>query len=129
MAAARTAGRFAAAFRLQTGEGRRQDRRCKFLRAGKEWKRMMDVTRNAAARRFELAVEGHTAFIDYREDGDRMVLVHTEVPQALGGRGIGTRLARGALDLARQEGRRLELRCDFLQGFVERNPEYRDLLA
>lgn len=90
---------------------------------------MTEVTRNPATGRFELNVDGHTAFIDYRDAGDRLVLLHTEVPQDLGGRGIGTSLARGALDLVRREGRQVELRCDFLSSFVARNPAYRDLLA
>lgn len=90
---------------------------------------MSDVTRNEQARRFELALDGSTAFIDYRDAGDRLVLTHTEVPAELNGRGIGSRLARGAFDLIRQEGRKAELRCSFLVAFVQRNPEYRDLLA
>lgn len=90
---------------------------------------MTDVTRDTATRRFELAVDGHIAFIDYRDAGDRLILLHTEVPEALGGRGIGTRLARGALDIVREQGLRVELRCDFLTAFVARNPDYRDLLT
>ena len=90
---------------------------------------MTDVTRNEAAHRFELPVEGHTAFIDYREGRDRLLLVHTEVPAALGGKGVGSRLAKGTLDLLRSEGVKVELRCDFLQNFVARHPEYQDMLA
>ncbi|MEQ8348419.1 MAG: GNAT family N-acetyltransferase [Sneathiellaceae bacterium] len=90
---------------------------------------MTDVTRNDATKRFELPVDGHTAFVDYRQGDGRLLLVHTEVPAALGGKGIGSRLAKGTLDLLRSEGVKVELRCDFLQSYVERHPEYRDLLA
>ena len=51
------------------------------------------------------------------------------MPAALGGKGIGSRLAKGTLDLLRSEGVKVELRCDFLQSYVERHPEYRDMLA
>lgn len=90
---------------------------------------MTEVSKNEAAGRYELPVDGHTAFIDYRDSGGALVLFHTEVPAALNGRGIGSRLAKGAFDLVRQEGRKVELRCDFLSSFVQRHPEYRDLLA
>ncbi|MFC3230965.1 GNAT family N-acetyltransferase [Marinibaculum pumilum] len=90
---------------------------------------MSEIRRNTEAGRFELEVDGHTAFIEYRPADNHLVLVHTEVPSALGGQGIGTRLARGSFDLLRRSGEKVELRCDFLRRFVEKHPDYRDLLA
>lgn len=94
------------------------------------------VLDNAARARFELLLEGDAiAFIDYRDQAVApgaarvRVLTHAEVPHALRGRGIGARLARGALDLIRARGERLVPRCPFIVDFLRRNPEYLDLLA
>src|SRR5438105_2345749 len=46
-----------------------------------------EVRDNGARSRYELDVDGHIAFVDYRLRPDRIVLVHTEVPSELGGRG------------------------------------------
>ena len=64
-------------------------------------------------------------FVDYRWAGHRRVLVHTEVPTALGGQGIGSALARHVLDLAREHDERISIRCPYLRTFIERHPEYR----
>lgn len=56
------------------------------------------VTDKPDKMRFELEVDGHTAFAQYRRSGDRIVLTHTEVPRELAGRGIGSQLASGVFD-------------------------------
>ena len=88
-----------------------------------------EVHDNAARSRYELDVDGHIAFVDYRVRPDRIVLVHTEVPSELGGRGIGSRIAKGTLDAVRARGLKAEIRCDFLNGYVKKHPEYADLVA
>ncbi len=50
------------------------------------------VVDNADEHRFELLIDGHRAELVYERNADRLVLVHTEVPEELGGRGIGGRL-------------------------------------
>jgi hypothetical protein len=84
---------------------------------------------NAARSRYELDVDGHIAFVDYRLRPDRIVLAHTEVPRELGGRGIGTKIAKGTLDAVRARGLKAEIRCDFLKAYVEKHPEYADIVA
>jgi uncharacterized protein len=64
---------------------------------------MSDVVDNADEGRFELTVDGHTGVLVYRRDAERLVLVHTEVPDELEGRGIGSTLVRAALDTAERE--------------------------
>lgn len=88
-----------------------------------------DVRDNAAKSRYELDVDGHVAFVDYRLKPDRILLVHTEVPSELGGRGVGSKLARGTLDAVRVRGLKAELRCDFLDAYVKKHPEYADLVV
>ena len=59
---------------------------------------------NEARERFELDVEGHTAFVTYRKSSGAITLVHTEVPPELGGKGVGSKL--GARDAGRGAGAR-----------------------
>ena len=88
-----------------------------------------DVSDNTAKSRYELAVDGHIAFVDYRLRPDKIILVHTEVPSELGGRGIGSKLAKGTLDAVRARGLKAEIRCDFLDAYVKKHAEYADILA
>ena len=90
---------------------------------------MTVVTDNPGKSRYELKIDGAEAFVDYSRQGRTLVLIHTEVPRALSGQGVGTRLARGVLDEARREGWKVIARCEFIAGFISRNPDYQDLLA
>jgi len=84
---------------------------------------------NEASNRFELDVGGAIAFVAYRKSPGAITLVHTEVPAALGGKGIGSKLARATLDAVRAQGRKLTVKCEFIQSFLGKHPEYNDLLA
>ncbi|HEX2790486.1 MAG TPA: GNAT family N-acetyltransferase [Steroidobacteraceae bacterium] len=86
------------------------------------------VTDNPARSRYELVLDGGIAFIDYHRIGNLRVLTHSEVPPALRGRGIGAQLTAGALQLAREQGERVEARCSYVAQFIARNPQYQDLL-
>ena len=88
----------------------------------------MNVVENADQNRFELALDGGTALVAYRRDGERLVLVHTEVPQQFGGQGIGSKLAKGVFELLRASGRKAVVRCEFLQGWLAKHPEYNDVV-
>ena len=84
---------------------------------------------NEAESRFELDVGGTVAFVTYRKSPGAITLVHTEVPPELGGKGVGSKLARVTLDAVRSQGRKLTVECEFIQGFMGKHPEYNDLLA
>jgi len=86
------------------------------------------VTDNEAASRYELAVEGGTAVLDYAREGGRVYLLHTEVPPELEGRGHGTRLVRAALERVRAGGETAVPRCAFVKAFLKRHPEYADVV-
>ena len=90
---------------------------------------MTELTDNTAASRFEMAVDGAVAFVEYERRPDAVVLVHTEVPEALGGRGVGSRLAKAVLERVREEGTKLVPRCEFIASYIERHPEYQSLVA
>lgn len=79
--------------------------------------------------RFELAVGDELALAYYRLDGDSVVLTHTEVPQALSGQGVGSRLAKGVFEQIKASGRKVVPRCSFMAGWVSRHPEYDDIVV
>jgi predicted GNAT family acetyltransferase len=70
---------------------------------------------NREASRYEITVDGETAFLTYERRKSSIALVHTEVPASLGGQGLGGVLARHALDTARAEGNRVVVQCPFVQ--------------
>ena len=84
---------------------------------------------NAERHRFELDVDGVTAFSEYKRANGIVTFVHTVVPDALAGKGVGSRLARGALDLVRAKGERVIAQCPFIAAFIKKNAAYQDLLA
>jgi predicted GNAT family acetyltransferase len=84
---------------------------------------------NEERSRFELNVGGTTAFVAYRKSPDAITLVHTDVPPALGGQGIGSKLARATLDAVRAQGRKLTVECDFISNYMTKHLDYNDLLA
>ena len=79
--------------------------------------------------RYETEVEGRIGFITYRLDGETTTFIETVVPQELEGRGIGSRLARFALDDARARGRRIVPLCPFVAAYIRCHQEYEDLVA
>jgi predicted GNAT family acetyltransferase len=90
---------------------------------------MPKVTDNAALSRYEMVVDGVAAFVTYTRHGDRLTLLHTEVPQALGGRGIGSSLATAVLEDVSSRGLRIVPVCEFMAAFIKRHPEFADLVV
>jgi predicted GNAT family acetyltransferase len=88
-----------------------------------------EVTDNPAASRFEILTDQGAAILTYRHRGDDLDLVHTEVPTALEGRGYAAALATAALDQARREGMRIIPSCPYVKAYLQRHPEYADLVA
>ncbi len=89
----------------------------------------MEVQDNPEKHQFELIVDGHTALAAYRLKPGVITFIHTEVPKELGGRGIGGQLAKGALDQVRERGLKVVPICPFIKAYIEKHPEYQDLLA
>lgn len=82
------------------------------------------VPNNEARQRYELTVDGLVAFSQYRRDGDVIAFTHTEVPQQLEGRGIGSALVRAALNDVRAKGLRVIPHCPFVRAYIARHPDY-----
>jgi hypothetical protein len=93
-------------------------------------KETLPVIHNQSAQRFEINLDGHTAFIDYRKRGeDIYALIHTEVPPAFEGKGIGGRLVKGALEQIKAQGKQFVPLCSFITAYVRRHPEYEDFVV
>jgi predicted GNAT family acetyltransferase len=88
-----------------------------------------EVRNNETAQRFESTVDGHLARLDYERRGDVLRLIHTEVPRALEGRGIGGAIVRAALAQAEAAGLRVQPVCSYVRRYIERHPETRRMLA
>jgi len=87
-----------------------------------------DVTDNTARSRYELTVDDDIAFIDHVNEGDAVAFTHTEVPECMEGKGVGSRLVKGALEDARRRGLKVVPRCPFVEKYVARHPEYQDMV-
>lgn len=86
-----------------------------------------EVQRRAGA--YEITVDGVIAghaFIE--EHGRTVVFTHTEIDPAYGGKGVGGTLARAALDDVRARGMHIIPRCEFIRGWIDKHPEYEDLV-
>jgi predicted GNAT family acetyltransferase len=90
---------------------------------------MSNVQDNEAKHQFELIVDGQIALAAYQLKPGIITFTHTEVPKELGGRGIGSQLAKGALDQVRERGLKVVPLCPFIKAYIEKNPAYQDLLA
>jgi predicted GNAT family acetyltransferase len=88
---------------------------------------MSDIVNDRAHHRFELMVDGHLAISYYKLEGNVVSFIHTEVPPELGGKGVGSRLVRGALDQIRAEGMKVIPVCPFVKAWIADHPEYKDL--
>lgn len=89
---------------------------------------MSEIIDNKAQHRFELEVEGHIAKSFYRLANGIITFEHTEVPPELGGKGVGSRLIKGTLDQVRGTGLEVIAECPFVRGYIEKHPEYADLV-
>jgi predicted GNAT family acetyltransferase len=87
------------------------------------------VRDNRAAMRFEAEVEGHLAILTYKFTDEGIVIVHTEVPKPIEGRGIASLLFKAALAEARKEGRNVVPVCPAFVAYVKRHAETHDIVA
>ena len=85
---------------------------------------------NPAAHRFELHQDGELAgFAEYNLLKGAVLFTHTEVDPRFEGQGIGSRLAKSALDEVRSRGLRAVPQCQFIAGYIRKHPAYLELVA
>ena len=85
------------------------------------------VRHNQALRRFEIELNGSTAFLDYAEQAGVMILLHTFVPTALRGQGLAASLTQAAIKAAQQQKKRIDPQCSYAAAFLAKHPEYADV--
>jgi predicted GNAT family acetyltransferase len=88
------------------------------------------VTNNRDRQRYEAVVDQATlaGFVEYQDTSELVVLTHTEVGTTFEGRGIGSALARAALDDVRERRLKALVICPFILGWLRSHPDYQDLL-
>ena len=90
----------------------------------------LQIVDNPGRHRYEAVLDGRVVGISqYVLTGDVITFLHTEVDQSAEGKGLGSRLAAGALDDVRRRGLRVMARCPFIAAYIKRHRDYADLLA
>ncbi|MBN9391307.1 MAG: N-acetyltransferase [Chloroflexi bacterium] len=89
------------------------------------------ITDNKEKHRYELKFgdSDALAILVYKEQGDTITLIHTEVPQELEGHGLGGKIAKYALDDAEKRGLQVVASCPFVSSYIRRHPDYMELLT
>jgi predicted GNAT family acetyltransferase len=87
------------------------------------------IAHDPQRQRFTLRQEGYEAELDYLVQDGRLVITHTGVPTAIGGRGLAAGLVTAALQYARAQGMTVVPACAYAALFLQRHPEYADLLG
>ena len=86
------------------------------------------VTMNTERQRFEVNLEGRTAFAEYRLTPGQIELPHTVVPPEFEGKGVASALAKFAFGYAREQGLKVVSTCPFMAGWVKKHPEQQDIV-
>ena len=88
------------------------------------------VHRNESNHHYEAELDGKVVgFVRYRHRPGHVILIHTETDPEYEGRGVGGALAKAALDDVRARGEKAVVLCPFIRAYVEKHPEYQDLVA
>ena len=90
---------------------------------------MTTIAHDPASQRFTTDVDGQTAYLEYERAGDVMVITHTIVTPAIGGRGIAGNLVRSAIEYAKANGLKVDPQCSYADAWIQRHPEYEALRA
>jgi predicted GNAT family acetyltransferase len=86
-----------------------------------------DVIENNLKSRFEVKIDNEVAFIDYKKSRNKIYLIHTEVPDTLSGRGVGTKLVRNVLHNVKSSGLQIVPWCPFVRKYLKKHPIWQKL--
>lgn len=87
------------------------------------------IQNNEQNQQFQLFLDDERAFLEYRFQDGVLVLMHTEVPEKLGGKGIASALAAHAFNYARANHLKIKVYCPFVLTWVKKHPEQMDLVV
>jgi len=88
----------------------------------------INFTNNTERSRYELVTDGHISYVEYMLPGKKLILTHTEVPKALEGKGIGSKLIDHVLDDAKNLGLKVIPLCPFIASYIKRHPKWNSVL-
>jgi hypothetical protein len=86
-----------------------------------------EIVNNVEKMRFEVHLDGHMAELEYRLKRNKYYIIHTGVPEELGGRGIAQALALHALRYGENNGLETIVYCPYVKAFLKRHPDWRDM--
>lgn len=86
-----------------------------------------DIVHNTEQSRFEVEIDGSLAVLLYMRRPDKIIYTSTRVPRELESRGVGSALAKAALNFARENDLTVVPNCSFVRAYIQRHPEYKDL--
>ncbi len=84
----------------------------------------LTITNDEKQQQFNVTVDGGLTYLQYRFYKNDIALMHTFVPDTLGGRGIASALAKFAFDYAKEKNQRVMVYCPFVAAFLKKHPEY-----
>lgn len=87
-----------------------------------------DIVDNTTGHRFEITLGSDTAYAEYQLVQGGIILPHTVVPEAFEGKGVASRLARYAMQYARDRSLKIIPLCPFMAGYMAKHPETHDLV-
>lgn len=88
----------------------------------------LEITNNKDTGRFESSIEGQIAFVKYHLDDKQLVIISTQVPRELEGRGIAAALTKHVLEYAKQNNLKVHPLCSYTVTYIARHPEYKGLV-
>ena len=86
------------------------------------------LVKNQDKKRFQITIDGHDAFIEYKETAQQTALVHTEVPEAIGGRGVAAALVEKTLNHLEAHHNTLLPICPYVFAYIKKHPEWKRLV-
>ena len=87
-----------------------------------------NVIHHTEQKSFEVHLDSQIAELNYYLNGNTIVFTHTGVPCPLEGRGIGSLLVKTGLEYAKENNLKVQTLCWFVDGYLQRHGEYRDLI-
>ncbi|WP_299182398.1 GNAT family N-acetyltransferase [uncultured Chryseobacterium sp.] len=78
--------------------------------------------------RFEIEINGHYAFIDYKEMSSKIALIHTEAEPELAGTGAAAAVVEKTLHYIEDQGKKLLPFCPFVFAYIKKHPEWKRIV-
>src|SRR6202012_3121448 len=88
-----------------------------------------NIINDQQRQQFQESLEGEIAFLEYRFKDDVIYLMHTEVPERFGGRGVGSALVAAAFDYAKTHQLKVKVYCPFVKRYLDHHPELASLVV